>query len=234
MNNLNGILAEYDRLSHGGKTIQAGDFLRQQLRIITEPATRLTLLNELIGHYRMAGDEFRGISAVEEALDLMKELQVQNSVSSGTIRLNAATALHSFGKNSEALQLYRQAYADYSANLPENDPLFAGCFNNMAAVYATMGDLDTAEAYYMQALEIQNVSGNKMDIAVTWVNLAQLGRNTGYCLDKAWEYFNDESVKHDGYYAHSCAKCAGAFGILGRPGVEAELRRRAKEFYERD
>ena len=43
--------------------------------------------------------------------------------------------------------------------------------------------------------------------------------------------FDDPAAIHDGYYAHTCRKCASAFGPLGFPEVEEELNWRADEYY---
>lgn len=77
-----------------------------------------------------------------------------------------------------------------------------------------------------------------MDLAVTFINLAQLydglapeDSNIETCLDKARSCFENDAVPRDGYYAHTCRKCASAFGYFGRFADEKELHKRADIFY---
>ena len=116
---------------------------------------------------------------------------------------------------------------------------FAGLFNNMAAAHLAKGETRHAEAYYRKALEILQQCGNKMDEAVTYVNLAQLAYQQDepagkiqYELDRAMSIFNDSTVPRDGYYAHTALKCAPAFGFFDRQQDEELLKQRAKDFYE--
>ena len=50
-------------------------------------------------------------------------------------------------------------------------------------------------------------------------------------LELAVSCFDDPAAVRDGYYAHTCRKCASAFGPLGFPEVEEELNWRADEYY---
>ena len=80
-----------------------------------------------------------------------------------------------------------------------------------------------------------------MDLAVTYVNLAQLydaldpedEERIGQNLDAALACLDAPEAERDGYYAHTCLKCAPAFGYFGRFMDEAELEKRADEYYER-
>ena len=88
-------------------------------------------------------------------------------------------------------------------------------------------------------LNILQQHGNLMDSAVTYINLAQLydrqnenDSRVAEMLDLAMECFNDPAAERGGYYAHTCNKCASAFGLFGRENDEEELKRRAAEIYE--
>ena len=234
---LDRVIAKCDHLFNSGKTAEVGSHLRYWLneaKMLGDRRGELTVLSELMGHYRMSNDPDKGLAVIADGIKLLDELQLGECVSGGTILINAATALHSFGKYDEAEKLYFRAYRAYTLNLPENDVRFAGLFNNMASVYAVKGDIDTAEAYYLAALEILNDSGSPMDRAVSWINLAQLGKDTENCCEKAMAIFHDPAVPHDGYYAHTCLKCVPALRELGKADHAAILTELAGKVYESD
>ena len=238
------IIEECDRLFNAEQPFELGEHLRKwraEAQAIGDREGELGILSELMGHYRMQGDRDRGLAAVRDGFALLGKLGIGGSVSAGTILINGATALQAFGEIDEALDYYKEAFRCYGAHLDPNDWRFAGLLNNMAAAYAAKHDTRYAEAYYRKALDVLKACGNLMDAAVTHVNLAQMyaaesgpddPRITAE-LDLAVACFDDPAAVHDGYYAHTCRKCASAFGPLGRPEFEAELNRRADDYYER-
>ena len=238
------VIAECDRLFNEEKMVELGEHLRkwrEEARRIGDREAELGLLSELMGHYRMLGDRERGLAAVRDGFTLLGKLGIGGSVSAGTILINGATALQAFGEIDESLKYYKEAFRCYGAHLDSNDWRFAGLLNNMAAAYAAKHDVRYAEAYYRKALDVLKACGNLMDAAVTHVNLAQMYATEAGPddpripaeLDLAAACFDDPAAVHDGYYAHTCRKCASAFGPLGRPEFEAELNRRADEYYAR-
>lgn len=238
---LGDIIKECDRLFNAEKPFELGEHLRKwraRARELGDGEGELSLLSELMGHYRMTNDRERGLSAIRDGFALMAELGIDGTVSAGTIYINGATALQAFGEVDEALKYYAEAFRCYNDHLAPDDWRFAGLLNNMAAAYAEKNDIKRAEAYYLKALDVLNACGNRMDTAVTYVNLAQLYRKAdpddpmiGASLDCAMLCFDDPAAAHDGYYAHTCRKCASAFGEFGRADDERELNRRADEFY---
>ena len=238
------IIEESDRLFNAEKTAELGEHLRKwraEAQRIGDREGELGILSELMGHYRMQGDRERGLAAVRDGFTLLGKLGIGGSVSAGTILINGATALQAFGEIDESLNYYKEAFRCYGAHLDPNDWRFAGLLNNMAAAYAAKHDVRYAEAYYRKALDVLKACGNLMDAAVTHVNLAQMyAAEAGpddpripVELDLAAACFDDPAAERDGYYAHTCRKCASAFGPLGRPEFEAELNRRADDYYAR-
>jgi len=235
------IIQECDRLFNEERPFELGEHLRKwraEAQAIGDREGELGILSELMGHYRMQGDRERGLAAVRDGFTLLGKLGIAGSVSAGTILINGATALQAFGEIDESLRYYKEAFLCYGAHLDPNDWRFAGLLNNMAAAYAVKHDVKYAEAYYRKALGVLKACGNLMDAAVTHVNLAQMyaaedrdDPRISAELELAVACFDDPAAVHDGYYAHTCRKCASAFGPLGRPGVEAELNRRADEYY---
>ena len=235
------VIQECDRLFNAEKMVELGEHLRkwrEEARRIGDREAELGILSELMGHYRMQGDRERGLMAVRDGFALLGQLGIAGSVTAGTILINGATALQAFGDVDGALNYYKEAFRCYGAHLDPNDWRFAGLLNNMAAAYAAKHDVKYAEAYYRKALDVLKACGNLMDAAVTHVNLAQMyaaeDRNDPRIaseLELAVACFDDPAAVHDGYYAHTCRKCASAFGPLGFPEVEEELNWRADEYY---
>ena len=236
------VIAECDRLFNSERTIELGEHLRKwraRAAELGDKKAELSILNELMGHYRMTGDRERGLKAVQDGFRLISEVGITGTVSAGTILLNGATVLKAFGEVKEALRHYAEASRCYGAHLAPEDPRWAGLLNNMAAAYLDNGETKHAEAYYRKALAIMQQNGNLMDTAVTWVNLAQLyatleGEDAKVtdCLDQAFACFDSPDAEYGSYYAHTCRKCAGAFGALGQPKREQELNARAEALYE--
>ena len=235
------VIQECDRLFNSEKMAELGEHLRkwrEEARRIGDREAELGILSELMGHYRMTGDRERGLMAVRDGFALLGQVGIAGSVTAGTILINGATALQAFGDIDGALNYYKEAFRCYGAHLDPNDWRFAGLLNNMAAAYAAKHDVKYAEAYYRKALDVLKACGNLMDAAVTHVNLAQMYAAEDRAdpriaseLELAVACFDDPAAVHDGYYAHTCRKCASAFGPLGFPEVEEELNWRADEYY---
>lgn len=237
------IIAKSDELFNAGASAEVGTHLRfwlQKAQEAGDKRSELSLWNELMGHYRMAKERDRGSEAVQRGLALIEELQVGNTLSAGTIFLNAATALHSFGEADEALALYGKCRTLYERHLPLSDSRFAGLYNNMAAAFMVKGAYREAEDAYLKALELLKEPKQIPDAAVTCLNLAQLYRQwngdetmVSSMVECSLEYFNAPECPRDGYYAHSCTKCASGFEALGYGEIAGELMSRAKEYYDR-
>lgn len=237
------VIRKSDELFNGGLSAQVGEHLRfwlDKARACGDRKGELSLWNELMGHYRMAGDALRGMEAVRAGVALIEELRLTEALSAGTIYLNAATALHAFGHVDEAVALYGKCRAIYEKHLPLNDERFAGLYNNMAAAYVARGAFREAEDAYLKALDLLKEKKNFSDSAVTCLNLAQLYRQwngdeamVAAMVECAFEYFNLPECRRDGYYAHTCTKCVSGFEALGYAEIARELSGRAKEYYDR-
>lgn len=235
------VIAECDALFNAERTDELGRrlrFWREEARKIGDRQSELSLLNELMGLCRMTGDKEGGLQAVRDGFRLLTELGIGGSVSAGTILINGATALKEFGFPEEALRHYAEAFRCYGAHLDPKDWRFASLFNNMSASYADTGDLARAEVYCRKALDILAGCGNRIDAAVTHVNLAQLYHQADpddpriqECLKQALDCLNHPDLKRDGYYAHTCRKCASAFGFFGWFRDEIDLNKRADAIY---
>ena len=235
------IIAECDKLFNLGKGSECGAYLlhwQKKAEQYGDDAGELSVLNELVGFYRMNKLPAEGRKTIARALELIGKTGIDDTVSCGTILLNCASALHSFGDLDKSMELFNRSYACYAKNLPPDDLNFAGLLNNMSSVYADNGDFHSAFACCQEACEILRKYGKSMDQAVTLVNMIQLNLRFGISseetekiLRKAMECFDTPAVPRDGYYAHTCIKCAEVFGSAGRKDYEKELLNRAKNIW---
>lgn len=226
---LQAYLARYDAQMARGEKGSAGEVLRAALeaaRSCGDRHSELSLQSELMGYCRQAGRREEGMEAIEAGLSLLRELGLEGTLTAGTILINAATALSSFGEHSRALGNFQEAFRCYGKALPPEDQRWAALMNNMAAVYEALGEKSHAERHYRSALHVQQQGGG-VDTAVTHVNLAQLlGSSEEW--EAALAALDEPTLLWDEYYAFTCRKCAAAFEEVGMAEVAAELRERAE------
>lgn len=238
--NIRDVLAGFDALVDRNDGKGAAEYLeswRREAQNRGDLRGEMTLLSEMMGFYRQQRMEKESLGAVKDGLALLQKLSLQGE-SAGTILINAATALCAFGKAKEAIGYYTEAFRQYGKSVPENDWKFASLCNNMASAYLALGDEAHAEAYYRKALKILDSIGDRLDYAVTCINLAQLkwkqdpeAEEIQQYMDDAWDCFEDPDVPRNGYYAQTCRKSVDAFKFFGYFLAEQELRRRMEEIY---
>ncbi len=220
----------------------AGEFLRYSRRLCLaegDDSLLLTVLNEMMGLYRKTREEDAGLEAVASGISLLKRMGLADTVTGGTTYLNAATTMKAFGRAAEALPYYENAGRIYREKLSPTDCRLAGLANNAALALVDLHrDREAEEAYRFALSVLEKNSGQELDIANTYVNMAHLyeGREDygaiEACLDKAWEEL--EKAARGSYYAYTCKKCAPSFGYFGYFAREKELNERAAAYYERD
>ncbi len=204
----------------------------------------LLLCNELIGHYRKTGNREKALAFAERALALLRALDFEGTISSGTTYTNAATAYNAFGENERALELFEKARAVYEANANTEPRLLGGLYNNMALTLAALRRFPEARALYERAMDVMGkVPGGEPEQAITCLNMAdavaaEVGAEAGEALifallDRAEALLDEPSVPRDGYYAFVCEKCAPTFSYYGYFLTAEELNKRAEKIYER-
>ena len=199
--------------------------------------------NELMGIYRKLGMKDYAIDNAQAALDLVKKLGIEGSVSEGTALVNAATVYNAFGMPEKSIGLFERAKAVYEAELTV-DWRLGGLYNNMALTLAELGRYEEAEEIFEKALEVMHkIECSQAEQAVTWLNLADLAAmrmgleqaeaEIDKCCGQAVDLLDAESLPRDGNYAFYCEKCAPVFEYYGYFLVAEILKNRAKEIYER-
>ena len=201
----------------------------------------LLIRNELVGHYRKAGEREPALEHAAAALDLVDRLELGDDVGAAATYVNAATAMNAFGENVRALELFERAKALYEAGdaAPE---LLGGLYNNMALACAALGRFDEARALYAKALSrMAGAPHGELECAITCLNLADLERaelgmeaaeGRVYALaDRAVALLDDPKLVRDGYYAFVCEKCAPTLEYYGYFDDARRLREEAERIY---
>jgi len=205
---------------------------------------RLTVLNEQIGLYRKWGNKEKSLRAAENAITLAEKLGMTNTVTLATTYVNAATAYKAFDMAKTALPYYEKAKPIYEELLTEDDLRLGGLYNNMAITVSDCGDMAYAEKLFYKAIDVmKKIKGGEGEIAVTYLNLADLcakrkgtiegEKEIGEYLDKALALLDTPELSRDGRYAFICEKCAPVFMYYGYFFVANDLKKRAKDIYER-
>jgi tetratricopeptide (TPR) repeat protein len=214
----------------------------EEARLGQDQRGQLMLHNELTGHYRKTGEKEKSLANAQAALDLLKTLDFETTISAGTTYVNAATACNAFGENERSLELFEKARAVYESSPRTDKALLGGLYNNMALTNASLGRYEEALALYEKALQAMGqVDGGALEQAITCLNMAdlvekQVGLEQGEgriydLLDQAYDLLTGGHAPEDGYYAFVCEKCAPAFSYYGYFAAAQELEEKAKAIY---
>lgn len=237
------IIRALDALYAQGRESEAQGFLEEKLRYAREIGDwrgELSMLSELLGQYRRSMNELKGIACINDALRLIREHRMGQTVSGATVMLNAATTLKCFGRAKESLPIFTHVSRVYSDSLDPSDYRFPGLYNNMALSYADLGDIDSAERFFNLALKlIAAIPNSGNDMAVTYCNMAEMYAKSDLederieaCMEMAWECLNAPGLPRDGYHAFTASKCAPSFDYFGYFLYAKELKERAESIYE--
>ncbi len=203
---------------------------------------QLMLRGELVGHYRKTGQKAPAYENIEAALQLLKDLDYEGTISAGTAYVNCATACQAFGDPARAMNLFEKARQAYEASAYTRPELLGGLYNNMGLTCAALGRYEEAQALYARAMEaMASVRGGELEQAITQLNLAnayeaQLGAEAAdarinACLERAQALLDTPALPRDGYYAFVCDKCAPTFSWYGWFLTAKDLRDRAERIY---
>ena len=237
-----GVIRALDALYAEGREAEAERFLETKLaeaRAGGDWRAELSMLSELLGQYRRSMDGEKGLRTVNEALALIREHRMGQTVSAATVMLNAATTLKCFGRAKESLPIFTHVARVYADHLDPTDYRFAGLYNNMALSYEDAGDPASAERFFRLALKIIETTehpGN--DSAVTWCNMAEMyarqdpeDPRIDTCMEQAWACLSDPTLPHDGYHTFTVSKCVPTFDYFGYFLYAKKLRERMEKIH---
>ena len=206
---------------------------------------QLMLNNELMGFYRKQGKKEKALYHAEKALELVRSLGMEETVTAGTTWVNAGTVREAFGDPVSGLDAFERARKNYEKNLPPDDSRLGGLYNNMGLALTACGRFREAEDLFRKALAVMGKQEyGELEQAITWLNMADAAEAeygpeeaeeiAEEYLDKAAALLDTESIPRNGYYAFVCEKCAPVFGHYGYFLMEETLKKRAEEIHERD
>ena len=215
-----------------------------EARFLGDRRGELTVRNELIGHYRKTANRENALEQVDLALSLLKELDLDGTISSGTVLVNAATALNAFGENERSLDLFQDALRVYEGNDSTDSSLLGGLYNNMGLTCCDLLRYDDAMVFFTLAVKkMSGVKAGELERAITYLNMAdcllkQGGMETNEpliysYLDKAEEDLLRDHDAEDGYIAFVFEKCAPVFSYYGYFKTAEDLKNKSEELYAR-
>lgn len=236
-------LWEYEDASDWTGAERHLDYWLAEAEMNRDQRGQLMLHNELMGFHRKQGNKEQALSHAEQADRLVREMEMEDTVTAGTTRVNAGTVHEAFGDPVGALDFFEKARENYEKNLPGNDSRLGGLYNNMALALTACGRYGEAKDMFRSALQVmEQQEHGEPEQAITWLNMAdaleaELGPEeaaeyTEEYLDRAAELLDAEDLPRNGYYAFVCEKCAPVFGHYGYFAEEAELRKRVEEIRE--
>lgn len=198
----------------------------------------LIVLNEMTGFYRQTKEEDKGLTAINDAFALLDTFDFDRKTAA-TVYLNGATTLKAFGKSDEAMEFYEKSFETFKNILNENDPLFAGLYNNMALALQDLKKYSEAEEYFLKAIKITEFNEkNELETAISLVNLAHLyyeinseDERINALMDRALDILDCPDYFSYNKYAFTCRKCAPSFGFFGFFLAEKTLNERADRIY---
>ncbi len=245
--NINNLIAELDHLLSKNDYNSACEFLEKWVGIAqnqNDNKSLFSLCNECIGLYRKTGDKENCYKYCEKALDLLKVLNIENTIAGATSLTNCATAFKAFCEAEKSIDYFEKAVNLYETLLPSNDRRLAGLYNNYALSLVDLKEFEKAFSLYDKAIEVLNNNPKfNLEQSVSYLNMAnaveaQKGlenvcEEIDVLLDKAEKVLNENYSETDGNYAFVCEKCASTFGYYGRFLYENELKERARVIYER-
>ena len=204
---------------------------------------QLMIRNELTGHYRKTGEREKSLENASIAVQLLKDLEMEDTISAGTTYVNAATANEAFGETKNALRLFEMAKEVYESIPGTKHQLLGGLYNNMALAKAALKQFREAEELFKKAMkEMEQVPNGALEQAITCLNMAnavedELGLAEGepkifQLLDQAEALLDTPGSPHDGYYAFVCEKCAPTFSYYGYFLTAGRLTKESEAIYQ--
>lgn len=222
--NIELVLSQLDSLFANHQVGQVEGFLMKKMEEAAEEGDRsavITLMNELIGHYRETGEFDKAVEYCHQVLLLMQKMGLEGTVSYATTLINVANAYRAAGLLRESMAAYQNVKTVYEGNLAYNDFRYASLYNNMSLLFQEMGDYESACDCLERALGIATQYNNaRIEVAVTYTNLAasqlKLGRYEEAIenLNRAFSIFEMDEDK-DYHYSGALSAMGEAQYLAG-------------------
>ena len=139
-----------------------------------------TIYNELMGHYRTAGNYVECERAMKGLLRAIRVLRLKRGLEWATFTLNIANAQRAMGMLVEAERNFLMVRDEYEAALEPGDYRLASLYNNIGLTYRAKDQAAIARSYFEKALAIvREIPEAKTAVAATCSNLADLLTDEG-------------------------------------------------------
>ena len=185
---------------------------------------QLMLRNEMVGHYRKTAQREKAMESAGKALELLRELGMEDSISAGTTYVNIATACNAFGEYERSLELFEKARAAYEDSSYVEPQLLGGLYNNMALTCTALSKYDEALVLLVErAEELLDNKGREL--------LCPDGETSVLETPGALKALPAEERARIGYYAFVCEKCAPVFEYYGYFLTADRFRETAEKIY---
>ena len=237
------VLRQLDELFAKHQIEQVEPFLLQKIGEADaqgDVGAMITLLNEIIGHYREVGEFDKAILSCKEVLLLTERAGLKGTVVYATTLLNVANACRAAGLLKEAMIYYQEVKTIYERELKHDDFRYASLYNNMSLLFQEMGDFESACDCLERALSIATMYAQaRIEVAVTYTNLAssqlKLGRYQDAIdnLQRAFAIFESDEEK-DYHYSGALSAMGEAQYLAGNLDESARYYRLALDEVEKN
>ncbi len=241
--NIEQVLKQLDELFAQHKVDQVESFLLRRIDEAAgegDTASLITLLNEIIGHYRETSEFDKSLASCREVLMLMNEAGLKGTVAYATTLLNVANACRAAGLLRESMAYYQEVRVIYEKELQPMDFKYASLYNNMSLLFQEMGDFESACDCLERALLIASrYEEARIEVAVTYTNLAasqlKLGRYQEAIqnLQKAFSIFEMDEDR-DYHYSGALSAMGEAQYLAGNLEESARYYKLALKEIERN
>ncbi|MBD5396121.1 MAG: DUF4125 family protein [Lachnospiraceae bacterium] len=182
--NIEFVLEQLDSLFSNHQVDRVEKFLTgkiEEAAMEGDKSAVITLMNELIGHFRETGEAEKSVEYCHQVLQLMQKLGLEGTVPYATTLINVANAYRAAGLLRESMAAYQNVKTIYEGNIAYNDFRYASLYNNMSLLFQEMGDYESACDCLERALGIATLYNDaRIEVAITYTNLAasqlKLGR----------------------------------------------------------
>lgn len=193
--------------------------------------------SELGGLYTVSGQYQKASKQLNEALDILEQLQERNSPIALSAMVNLGILYMSQGKYAEA----EEAFDFVLANMSEDDPTYFNVLNNQALVYQFLGQLERSEKVFeqIQVADSLTIGTTHPDYAITLSNLGLVLSDEGKYTEaetmllKAIEIqkLNDEA--ETALYASKLNNLAKVHRLTGQPEKSITLHQQALDIFKK-
>ena len=122
--NIEHVLEQLDSLFASHRIGDVENFLTEKMEEAANEGDRsavITLMNEIIGHFRETGEFDKAVEYCGQVLSLMQKMGLDGTISYATTLINVANAYRAAGLLRESMAAYQGAKAIYEGNIAYND-----------------------------------------------------------------------------------------------------------------